>query len=762
MKGPRSVACVTLLAGLAAAAAAPAQTTQVHVHHHHHSRPLAANVIIPQRSVVATVRQQPDSMVRIERVEATVTIVEQVATTTLDVALKNPTNRRLEAEVILPVPDGAAVRGFDFQGSGNEPSAELLPKEEARRIYDSIVAKIRDPALLEFIDYSLIRSSVFPVEAYGTQKVRLTYEHVCEADGDRIDYVLPRSESLDYKVPWDIQVSVKSRRAVATAYSPSHTVDKRITGGGHRVRVSLTKGVDVEPGPFRLSLLLSEGEGVAATLLAYPDPKVGGGYFLLLAGVPDKPAGERTQIKREVTLVLDRSGSMNGEKLEQVREAALQIIAGLEPEESFNLIVYNEAVDVFSTRPVVKNESNVAAAREYLEGVLARGGTNIHDALVEALRQKPTKERLPIVLFLTDGRPTVGETNEKAIREAVKAANKYDKRIFTFGVGYDVNSPLVESIACETRATATFVLPKEDVELKVAGMFKQLSGPILAEPELAVLDADGEPAAGRTRDVIPTRLPDVFQGDQLVLLGQYVGERPLRFRLTGNYLGRKRTFKFDFRLDKATTRNAFVPRLWAQRKIGALVDAVRSSGADPSAVAAGRVDPKIKELVDEVVRLSTEFGVLTEYTAFLAREGTDLSRREQVVAEAWRNFDTRARQTRVGQGSVNQELNMAVQRSAAQLNVRNTYWDANMDRVQISSVQQVADQAFYRRGNRWIDSRVVGQGDQAEPQRVIEFGSDEFFELARRLASDNRQGSIMMRGEVMLVVDGQRVLVRNN
>ncbi len=762
MKGPRSVACVTLLAGLAAAAAAPAQTTQVHVHHHHHSRPLAANVIIPQRSVVATVRQQPDSMVRIERVEATVTIVEQVATTTLDVALKNPTNRRLEAEVILPVPDGAAVRGFDFQGSGNEPSAELLPKEEARRIYDSIVAKIRDPALLEFIDYSLIRSSVFPVEAYGTQKVRLTYEHVCEADGDRIDYVLPRSESLDYKVPWDIQVSVKSRRAVATAYSPSHTVDKRITGGGHRVRVDLTKGVDVEPGPFRLSLLLSEGEGVAATLLAYPDPKVGGGYFLLLAGVPDKPAGERTQIKREVTLVLDRSGSMNGEKLEQVREAALQIIAGLEPEESFNLIVYNEAVDVFSTRPVVKNESNVAAAREYLEGVLARGGTNIHDALVEALRQKPTKERLPIVLFLTDGRPTVGETNEKAIREAVKAANKYDKRIFTFGVGYDVNSPLVESIACETRATATFVLPKEDVELKVAGMFKQLSGPILAEPELAVLDADGEPAAGRTRDVIPTRLPDVFQGDQLVLLGQYVGERPLRFRLTGNYLGRKRTFKFDFRLDKATTRNAFVPRLWAQRKIGALVDAVRSSGADPSAVAAGRVDPKIKELVDEVVRLSTEFGVLTEYTAFLAREGTDLSRREQVVAEAWRNFDTRARQTRVGQGSVNQELNMAVQRSAAQLNVRNTYWDANMDRVQISSVQQVADQAFYRRGNRWIDSRVVGQGDQAEPQRVIEFGSDEFFELARRLASDNRQGSIMMRGEVMLVVDGQRVLVRNN
>jgi len=761
MNGPRSIACVLLLVGLTAGAAV-AQTTQVHVHHHVYGRPLAANVVIPQRSVVATARHRLGGAVRIERVSAAVTVVEQVATTSLDIALKNPTNRRLEAEVILPVPDGAVVRGFDFQGSGTEPSAQLLPKEEARRIYDSIVAKIRDPALVEFIGYSLIRSSVFPVEAYGTQKVRLTYEHVCQADGERIDYVLPRSESLDYKVPWEIQVSVKSRREIATVYSPSHTIDTRITGGGHQVRVKLTKGVEVEPGPFRLSLLLAKGEGVAATLLAYPDPAVGGGYFLLLAGVPDKPRAERTQIRREVTLVLDRSGSMNGEKLEQVREAALEIVAGLEPEESFNIIVYNETVDVFSTRPVVKSESNVTAARKYLNGVLARGGTNIHDALVEALRQKPTEDRLPIVLFLTDGRPTIGQTNEKAIREAVTAANKYHKRIFTFGVGVDVNSPLLESIACDTRATATFVLPKEDVELKVAGMFKQLTGPVLAEPKLTVVDADGEPAAGRVRDVMPTQLPDVYEGNQLVLLGQYVGEQPLRFRLAGNYLGRRRTFKFDFRLDKATTRNAFVPRLWAQRKIGILVDAIRASGADSRAIAAGGADGKIKELVDEVVRLSTEFGILTEYTAFLAREGTDLSRRREVAAEAWRNFDARARRTRSGLGSVNQEHNLAAQKSASQLNYRNSYWDANMNRVQVSSVQQVADRAFYRRGSRWIDGRIVGQAGQAEPDRVIDFGSEEFMELARRLASANRQGSIMMRGEVMLDVDGQRILVRGH
>ncbi|MFW6114483.1 MAG: VIT and vWA domain-containing protein [bacterium] len=748
-----------------------AQTTHVHVHQHHHAaRPLAANVIIPQRAVISSSgsastavapRAARTDAVRIKRVDVSVAIVEQVAITTLEITLQNPTSRRLEAEVILPVPAGAAVRGFNFQGAGKEPSAELLTKEEARRIYDSIVAKIRDPALLEFIGYNLIRSSVFPVEARGSQKVRLSYESICTAENGRVDYVLPRSESLEYTVPWSIQVSVKSRRSVATVYSPSHTIDKRITDAGHTVSVRTARGSETEPGPFRLSLLVEKKKGVSASLLAYPDPSLGGGYFLLLAGIPPRTSEVAPEIKREVTLVLDRSGSMAGEKIQQVRNAAGQVIAGLKSGESFNVICYNEAVDVFSTRPVIKDEANERAACQYLKGTTARGGTNIHDALVEALRQKPTKNQLPIVLFLTDGRPTIGQTKEKDIRDAVKAANRHDKRVFTFGVGLDVNTPLVEDIAWDTRATATFVLPREDVELKVANLFRKLSGPILVEPELAIVEANGERAVGRVRDLVPTRLADVFNGDQLVLLGQYVGEEPLRFQLSGNYLGKSRTFRFKFDLDKATTRNAFVPRLWAQRKIGVLIDAIRSSGADSTAIASGNVDPKMKELVDEVVRLSIEFGILTEYTAFLAREGTDLSGREQVFSQAWNNFDSRARQTRSGLGAVNQELNAVQQKSAGTLNYRNAYWDAHMNRIQISQVQQVADRAFYRKGNRWIDSRVV-DGQQPQYDRVIDFGSPEFLRLARDLAKDNRQGSIMMRGDIVLQVNGQRVLVRNH
>jgi Ca-activated chloride channel family protein len=596
------------------------------------------------------------------------------------------------------------------------------------------------------------------VPARGTQKVRLTYEHLLAADDNRVDYELPRSESLDYRVPWQISMKIKSKRKIATVYSPTHTLDT-VRRGEHQVSVRTAKDATTTAGPFRASYLL-DGGGMTASLFAYPDPKVGGGYFLLLAGLPAKPEGhsQPQAIKREITLVMDRSGSMNGEKLKQVKAAALQVLSGLEPGEAFNLIVYNEAVDMFSVGPVIKTEASMKKARKWIESIRSRGGTNIHDALVEALRSKPVKGMLPIILFLTDGLPTIGQTSERAIREVAAKTNKARRRIFTFGVGVDVNTPLLEKIASETRAFSTFVLPEEDVEVKVSKVFRGLFGPVLAEPEISLAGQ-----RGRVRDLLPARLPDLFEGDQLVLLGNYLGETPLTFILKGNHLGKARTFRFRFDLGKATTRNSFVPRLWASRKIAVLVDAIRSSGADVDRLSVGRAvstHPRLKELVDEIVKLSTEFGILTEYTAFLAREGTDLGRRDRVMSEAMYNFKNRAVETRSGISSVNQEMNYQFQSRQQVLNPGNAFYDAGMNRVSISNVQQVGDRAFYRRGSRWVDSRVVNQERNIRPSRTITFGSKEFRQLAERLAKEGRQGSISLRGDILMVVDGKPILIK--
>jgi Ca-activated chloride channel family protein len=743
----------------------------------------ASNLIIPQARVYALRGQaQP---IQISEVSADVRIVQQVATTTLDIGLTNQSGQQQEAEMLIPVPDGAVLRGFVFAGAASEPTAKLLPKAEAKTVYRSIVSKLKDPALLEFAGFNLVRSSVFPVAANGKQRVRVIYEHILPADGNRVDYVLPRSESFEATAtPWKIVVRVQSKSAISAVYSPSHQVAvERAAPEYALVRVAGEN--KLEPGPFRLSYLV-EGNGLTASLLAYPDPRIGGGYFLLLAGVPAGARATGPSIKREVTLVIDRSGSMQGEKMEQVRSAALQVVEGLEEGEAFNIIDYSDSVARFATSPVIKSKETMGQARTYIRRLRAEGSTNIHDALVEAMRQPNTARMLPLTIFLTDGLPTAGETRETAIRNAVVAANTHQRRIFTFGVGFDVNAPLLTSIANATRATATFVFPNENVEAKVSQVFRRLSGPILADPQLATLDANGSVTTRAVRELLPVELNDLFEGDQIVLLGQYQNDDPLHFRISGNYLGAQRTFDLKFDLENATTRNAFVPRLWASRKIARLIEVISEAGADntvsaraarainmsaamPIRSAAGHhgaaanvpLDPKMKELVDEIVRLSTEYGVLTEYTAFLALDGTDFSQRDALNEQARRSLVDNAQNTRSGIGGVSQSMNSISQRAQSSSNRANMFYTQNMERVEITNVQQITDRTFFRRNNRWVDSSVLDREKNLKADQTIEFGTPEFYKLVDRLVSEGRQGILALSGEMLLSIDGRTILVKS-
>ena len=763
------VLCVLVAAMNGADAGEPATSSFV---------PRASNLIIPQSrsfavagGTAAASRAQP----QITGVTVGVVIVDQAATTTMDVAIANRSGRPQEAEMLVPVPDGAALRGFTFEGAAAEPTAELLPKEKAKGMYESIVAKVRDPALVEFAGYNLIRTSVFPVPANGTQKVRITYDHLLQADGSRVDYFLPRSESLAVNVPWEISVKIKSKETITAVYSPSHNVVS-VNQSRHEVGVRLAAGASTEPGPFILSYLVESGS-VTASLMAYPDAKIGGGYFLLLAAVPPAEAAGNAAARavgREVTLVIDRSGSMAGQKMEQVRAAALQVIDGLFDGEYFNVIDYSGSVASFAPAPVVRNEKNIDDARHYIRGLAPGGGTNIHDAIAEALRPKPAHGLLPVVLFLTDGLPTVGVRDETAIRDAAAKGNPHNRRIFTFGVGYDVNAPLLNHLATNSRAVSTFVLPQENVEDKISQVYRRLTGPVLASPKIESLDSTGAVTTRRVAELQPGMLPDLFEGDKLVLLGRYLrsegspGDEPLRFRLSGEYRGTARAFEFTFHLNSASVRNSFVPRLWASRKVGFLVDQIRQAGATVrlrTTAAPVVTDPRMKELVDEIVRLSTEFGILTEYTAFLATEGTNLAQPDEIIRQATANLASRAVNDRSGIDAVNQDMNGNFQRAQTVDNRRNEYFDRNMNRVQVTTVQQVSDRVFFQRGNRWIDSRAAhlaadGKAADAASARTIAFGSPEYFRLVERFVNENRQSALSMSGEILLNLDGENVLVK--
>ena len=246
-------------------------------------------------------------------------------------------------------------------------------------------------------------------------------------------------------------------------------------------------------------------------------------------------------------------------------------------------------------------------------------------------------------------------------------------------------------------------------------------------------------------------------------MGKYTGERPLKFRLAGNFQGRQRTFEFEFKLDKATTKNNFVPRLWASRKIAMLIEDIRQAGAAGGGYATAKApptDPRMKELVDEIVHLSMEFGILTEYTAFLAKEGTDLSHRDEILTATNTNLIDRAQRSRAGMGSVNQSVNNSAQLTQSNLNISNAYVDQNMNRVQITTVQQVNDRAMFRHNGRWTDSSVYNAKEGEKVDETVTIGTPQFDKLLDQLLKENRQGMLSMKGDVLLSVGGKNVLVK--
>lgn len=747
--------------------------------------------------------------VRVERADVSIEIHGTMAATTLVFALRNDSPVPLETQILVPVPSSAAIRGFQLDSVGNEPTAKLLPIDEARAIYQSIVSKAKDPGLLEFVGTSLIRSSVFPVPANGTNTVRLTYEELLTPDNDRLDYTLLRSDALGAEggtwvggrggerllTQWSYSLDIKADRAIATVTSPSHEIDitRPETVTNKRVLVKSKPIAATTPGPFRISVLLAkpERDGESGSLVLYPDATVsqnGGGYFMLMvtppSAVPAKRDEDRRLISREVTLVIDRSGSMRGKKMDQAKAAALQVVEGLRDGERFNIIDYSDSVQSLFPEPQARTADTIKQARAYINAIEANGGTNIHDAMIEALRPKVQAD-LPLVLFLTDGLPTVGQTSESHIRLAIEKANEVGaaegrakRRIFTFGVGVDVNVPLLSNIATASRAASTFVLPDENVEIKVSQVARRLEGPVLASPTLAALATSGEKTMLgeiRIRDTQPAQLPDAYEGEPLIVLGTYLASGPQTLRITGK--GPRGDVSIDVPFDaaKARVQNAYVSRLWARSKIGYLIDQVRQNGETGTSAS----DPKNKELIDEIVRLSTKFGILSEYTAFLAIEpgavanaerfrnvpAIDLSTARMEIRETLRkSVDDRAGNSAVAQGRNLQAMTIQPSPSSSAVAFdpkMQGYLNEQMERVNITGVQFIADLALFARPGRWVDSNLLANDqDKLDPETTIEFASDAYMQLATELAATHRAGLLALGQDVYLLHNAKRVLVK--
>jgi Ca-activated chloride channel family protein len=739
--------------------------------------------------------------VEVKSVGAEVLILGETARTTLAVTLFNPSARMARCELAVPVPSGAAISAFQLDGLEGDPPSRLLPRDEARKAFEEIVRRMIDPGLLEFAGSGLIRSSVFPVPPNGEQTFRVTYEHPVRGGGDTIEYTLPRSGSMGAGPEWTVDVRIAASSPIVNAFSPSHAVEFAIDENGV---ATLDDAALRDPGPFRFVALRAPSDTAnapAMSLFTYPDPEsVDTGFFMLVVAAGERDPRDAT-LPREVTLVLDRSGSMQGEKFEQATRAALQVIRALGPEERFRILDYASEVAT-SGDAVNATPEAIAAAAERLDRLKAVGGTNINEALMEAVRPDPTPGTLPIVLFLTDGLPTVGVTAEKTIRENILRANAREgaRRLFTFGVGHDVNVPLLTDLARESRAIADFVAPGEDVEAAVGRVFDRLHGPVMADLSVTA------PVRGcgfhPLTEMFPRTPGDLFEDQRLVILGRYRGS-PMSFSLGGTAADGRLGYTIPFNPADASPANSHIARLWAQQKVTWLIDELRTAGADPrvQALDSLRDDPKLKELIDEIVMLSTKYGILTEYTAFLATEEGVLAAGQSPEFDLDTVFRG-ANTVRAGGGGVAlgeaQNLRRDAVTAGRPMSIADSYeiaartaGEANdsarggasyfsappshaaigLDTAQGTrgmTLQQIGPDTLYRQGTRWVDAGVIRQ-DQAraenevkpEPDETVSFATDRYFELAARLAEQGRQGLMGVPGEVEIALDGKRILIRN-
>lgn len=747
-------------AALLALLAAPAALAQAHAHAQAQTHGVAPSTrghwVVPHAGTFARDGLAPD--VRVTSVDADVLLVDGIARTTLTVHLENPGSRQAEATLLLPVPGGAAVSGFDFEGKAPESTAQLLSRDEATSTYASIVARLKDPALLEFAGADTVRSSVFPVPAGGTQAVRLVLESVMEAQGNRSDYVLPRSESLAARAPWNVSVTARSSRRIADVYSPTHDLRPTAGVGGHRYRIAPSAGGMIEAGPLRLSVIHAKGP-VSTTIFTSADEDGPGGYFLMLAGIADGEV-EGDAPPREVTLVIDRSGSMGGKKFDQAIAAARQVVEGLAFGEAVQIVDYSTDIGTFAPRAVVKTKESLPALRAYLDSLTSNGGTNLDGALQAALATPVTEGCVPVVLFLTDGLATEGETREHEIRRRALENNRFARRIFTFGVGNDVNAPLLDAVADRSRGYATYVRPSEDVEVAIGKVFDDLSGPAVTDLAFHVANDEGHRDVRLVRDLYPGgALPDLFLGDRLLLLGRYTEARPATLTLSGTRHGIPATWSLDVDFSTARPRNAFVRRLWAMRRVAALEDDLRQKGADPRALASLGDDPRFSETVAEMLDLATTHGVLTDSTAFLAREGTVLGDRDALLATAC-NDSLSNNAVRSGSHGVSQQANIYTNRAQGWCNTGNVLYDASGQQIAATNVQTIRGRTFFRQGTRWTDGCLaLSNDDKTEPDRTVVVGSPEYAELLAELTELGRAAHLSMTGEILLEMKGSTVLI---
>ncbi len=673
---------------------------------------------------------RPHFPLEVTRHRVTVEIDENFARTRVEETFHNRNNRQLEGTYIFPLPVGASITNFTMKIGGKEVSGEVLERDKARRIYEDIVRRAKDPGLLEYVDRGLFKARVFPIPARGDVDVSIEYSETLTRTQGLSAYRYPLDTGKYSAGPYKnvvVDVRLRSASSIRTVQCPSHKGVSITRKGEREVRVSFEARELRADKDFIVSWNVSE-DALAPFLLTHKGRDGKGTFVLSISPRPDRPD---KVVPKDVVFVIDTSGSMSGPKLDQVKKALKYCVRNLNDGDRFNIFDFSTEARRFRDSLVSVGEENRSAAIAYVDGFKARGGTNIEEGLRFALDELVNQDRLQMVVFLTDGEPTIGPVKPEEILRSVKQANRNQRRVFVFGVGEDLNVKLLDSLARDTKGSTQYIGSDENIEVPLSAFYDKIDSPVLTDLTLDVRSDD-------VTDIYPRALPDLFHGEQLEIFGRYSDHGRKTVVLKGKLQGETRVFEYSLAFDGGD--NDFIPRLWASRKIGYLLEQMRLSGES-------------KEVKDEVIRLSKLFGILTPYTSYLiVEEDRRLSRRGLSAAPA-AAFRDRGRGGREDRKHL-EELESTLSRAKRSFGL-----DGGSEAVRLSQqlgafkagraaesvdlfymqvnareerVKKIGPWTFYLQGTRWIDSALTDRDLTKQSNlRRVKYLSDEYFALLR-------------------------------
>jgi len=541
---------------------------------------------------------------------ARVVINNGVAVTTVTQVFVNKEDRQVEALYTFPVPRGASVANFSMWINGKEMTGEVVEKQRAKEIYNSYKVQRRDPGLLEQVDYRTFEMRIFPIAARAEQRVQVTYYQELDFDHDWATYVYPLAtntrKTVDSRADgkFALTVDVKSEIPIVEMKSPSHRKDFAIAQHTENYDQA---SLETKTGDLSKDVVLAYHISRPHTGIDLITSKEKGedGYFCLTLTAGEELAALKTAM--DYVFVLDISGSMEDDaKLESSRKSLSAFIESLDKDDRFEVIAFNNQPRPLFQKLMSADEATKKQAGAFLNSQEARGGTILAPAITAAYKYDDTVRPLNVII-MSDG---LTEQNERAGLAKLIQCRPANSRVFTVGVGNDVNRGLLESIANDSGGLAAFISRGDDFDRQAQAFRRKLQRPVATDLTLDFGDV-------KVYDVEPAKMPNLFHGQPVRVYGRYKGDGASSFKLAGKVAGHDLTQKGELAFPKSDDANPEIERMWAWHRVDRLLKQADNDGSRTPVTA-------------EIVRLGEAYSISTEYTSFIVLENDAEFQRWQI------------------------------------------------------------------------------------------------------------------------------------